>query len=1104
MDPIWYRALNLSERLAAGRRPDVLAAGAAGAAGADEALWARGGRLLDEWRAQSPFQQDEWFGRRLDLSGIAGEDELLSLLAEPDEDLAGRCGEPAGWMVRLLDAFDRAGRSPRQRSLPDWSPDFVALVEPLAAESLARVRQTAQRLAAEQPVPLFDAGRIAEVLYIEVSGALDGLVSRVAALEMKVAKLRDELVGDTPEERYQSFLDRLRDPRFSLAILRDYPVLARLAVELLDLWADASVEFLERLCGDWSLLREEMFGGQELGKIDSISGGAGDRHRGGRSVKLVRFTSGLGVAYKPRSLEIDVRFAKLLAWLRERGAPELRVPSTLDRGAYGWTALVPHAACSTMAELERFYARQGAWLALLYMLNAHDFHAENVVAVGEHPVLVDLETLFRPELWAREETRFESAAEIDFAESVMQVMLLPFLQRRGEEQHAVEPSGLGGREGQLGLVSGPAWENKRTDELRLVRRPVELQTSLNRPRLAEETASAFDFSRQIVGGFESMIRLLADCRAELLTPGSPLLECAGAEVRVLLRPTQLYGFILGESFHPRLLRDAPERDRLFDRLWFGIDRSSRPDLFLAMIPGEHADLWRGDIPFLSTRVDSRDGWTTSGGRLEGLFLLSGLEVVRSRFERLDEKNVERQAWYIRCSLASLAWTPERELPPPYRRAHKPRPVETGDLLRKSLEIGRRLETLAQVSGDEASWIGLTPVIGHGWQLRPMRTDLYSGLPGTILFLAYLGEVTAREEPRRLAEKALKTLRKQIEWQLGEIEHIGGFSGWGGLLYTWTHLASLWRDPSLHEEAAGLLRHLEGALAKSQDFDVSFGLAGAIVSLLGFRQATGDPAVLGLACRLGDLLIRRASPAGGALGWPLESMGNLAPTGFSHGAAGCAWALFELFAATGEERYREAALQGITYENSQFSSAEDNWADLRYVAAGEPARYMAAWCNGATGIGLSRLRILRHHHDPVLLRDAGAAVRSTLRKGFGNNHCLCHGDLGSLELLLEASRGLADPAWGRELSEQTSRVFAGIEENGWICGLPLAVESPGLMEGIAGIGYGLLRLAAPDRVPSVMLLDPPTASIGKLHSRERWELHEKHPELCTAALSEPRA
>jgi lantibiotic modifying enzyme len=38
-----------------------------------------------------------------------------------------------------------------------------------------------------------------------------------------------------------------------------------------------------------------------------------------------------------------------------------------------------------------------------------------------------------------------------------------------------------------------------------------------------------------------------------------------------------------------------------------------------------------------------------------------------------------------------------------------------------------------------------------------------------------------------------------------------------------------------------------------------------------------------------------------------------------------------------------------------------------------------------------------------------------------------------------------------------------------------VDTPGFLTGLAGIGYGLLRLALPDRVPSALLLhdDPPT-------------------------------
>jgi lantibiotic modifying enzyme len=54
------------------------------------------------------------------------------------------------------------------------------------------------------------------------------------------------------------------------------------------------------------------------------------------------------------------------------------------------------------------------------------------------------------------------------------------------------------------------------------------------------------------------------------------------------------------------------------------------------------------------------------------------------------------------------------------------------------------------------------------------------------------------------------------------------------------------------------------------------------------------------------------------------------------------------------------------------------------------------------------------------------------------------------------------------------VLNAIEAGHWRTGAPRAIETPGLLTGLAGIGYGLLRRAQPDRVPSVLALDPPRA------------------------------
>ena len=99
-------------------------------------------------------------------------------------------------------------------------------------------------------------------------------------------------------------------------------------------------------------------------------------------------------------------------------------------------------------------------------------------------------------------------------------------------------------------------------------------------------------------------------------------------------------------------------------------------------------------------------------------------------------------------------------------------------------------------------------------------------------------------------------------------------------------------------------------------------------------------------------------------------------------------------------------------------------------------------------------------------------KTTLAQGFGNNHSLCHGDLGNLELLLQASEILDEPQWGAQVSRIAAMIVESIDRHGWLCGIPLGVESPGSMTGIAGIGYELLRLAEPTHVPSVLVLEPP--------------------------------
>ena len=67
----------------------------------------------------------------------------------------------------------------------------------------------------------------------------------------------------------------------------------------------------------------------------------------------------------------DAAFAGLVAWLNAAGLdPALACAKVLDRGEYGWVEFVAHRECDGPEAARRFYARLGAYLAVLHALEA--------------------------------------------------------------------------------------------------------------------------------------------------------------------------------------------------------------------------------------------------------------------------------------------------------------------------------------------------------------------------------------------------------------------------------------------------------------------------------------------------------------------------------------------------------------------------------------------------------------------------------------------------------------------------------------------------------------------------------------------------------------
>jgi type 2 lantibiotic biosynthesis protein LanM len=455
--------------------------------------------------------------------------------------------------------------------------------------------------------------------------------------------------------------------------------------------------------------------------------------------------------------------------------------------------------CATREEVQRFYERQGGYLALLYALEATDFHFENLIASGEHPVLVDLEALFHPHLEGNEAKEAEQLAGQVINNSVLRTGLLPQRVWAANPSEGIDISGLGGKEGQLTPFPVPHWEGMGNDEMRLTRKWAEMAGSQNRPTLNGGEVNPLDYTESITRGFASIYRLLLEHREELLAGNGPLAIFRKDEVRAILRSTQTYSALLNESFHPDVLRDALDRERLFDRLWVGVPHNP---YLIKVIQAESSDLQRGDIPMLTTRPGSRDVWTASNDRIAEFFQEPGMALVQRRLRQLSKEDLARQLWFIRASLTSLISTVYRDEYSMVAHSH-PRAVPVREqFLAAAREVGERLETLALrgSEGGDVAWVGLTPLEERHWSLAPLGLDLYDGLPGVALFLAYLGEVAQEERFSSLSRATLATVRRQVEHNHASLNAISAFSGWGGIIYVLTHLGQLWHEPDLVKEA----------------------------------------------------------------------------------------------------------------------------------------------------------------------------------------------------------------------------------------------------------------------------------------------------------------
>lgn len=416
------------------------------------------------------------------------------------------------------------------------------------------------------------------------------------------------------------------------------------------------------------------------------------------------------------------------------------------------------------------------------------------------------------------------------------------------------------------------------------------------------------------------------------------------------------------------------------------------------------------------------------------------------------------------------------------------------LINSATRIGEALCTSAYWHESRCNWIGRSPreSPGPGMPITPTVTalgpELYAGTAGIALFLSQLYAQTGVEMMRITARGAIT----QAVWRSDELPLAMSGSFYGGLVgvaYAAVRVGQCIGDVQLIEKGIELAHRAVAVPHPDHLLDVIGGNAGAIAPLLWLSKMRGCEA---LEARLQDITAELAAAAtkrDGTWCWDNDraigkGVGSTPLCGFAHGASGMGLALIEMGVRYQHLDWINGGLAAFRYEDQFYDSERGNWPDLRDFALtrdtpNELKRlpYMVAWCHGAAGIGLARLRayqLLEEHRSGLLTwieRAVSATVTHLENLPANSDASPCHGRAGLAETLICASTILNEQTYSDQIRRMWARLLRTRIVDEWPVGVASGRNNPSLMLGYAGIGYALLRAVNPQNLPSILIIEP---------------------------------
>ena len=955
----------------------------------------------------------------------------------------------------LIAAYEAANDQSRISTPPgEWA--FVEVAWPLVERASLSVLECFETVIRDDLIAQESVNAIFSSLITPLWKNIFAAVSRCMTVELAAAKQTGLLAGKTETERFNFFIDCLRDPEFSLPLLLERPALSALLVAICENWKFSTILFLNRLRGDWPIVRQRFLDEHNHSKLTTIFPSQGDTHRYGQSVIIVEAEGGQKLLYKPRSVATEVHFNALANWINQTANEQLlKTVEAIDMGDYGWCEYVAHEPIKSKTGLNLYHKRLGILLAIARTLRVTDLHSENIVANGDWPVLIDLETIFHPpETYLRPKqgiAHSEKGLCDVVAQSVQSTGMLPSKSFDPQAtDDALDLAGMADVEDKQIPFGVPIWEDVGTDNMRLGEAVQFMEGNKNIPIFEGERIRVERYKEDILNGFSHGYTFLMTRKQELIHENGPLAIFKNDNIRIVIRATQIYIQLLTEGAHPDLLVDFDDKTNWLNK---NLEDQQNSDLERKLAGAELAAFMRNDVPYFETTPTSRDIVDCSGKVYKNLLPKSGWECVCELASELDVNDLQFQLWLIEAALHEKGEM--KNLGKPQISADHLK----GDLKSLATNVAEKaaqeIHAFATMRLDDASWLTLRESISGNVCIEPAGLDLYNGLPGIALFLGKAGTHLQNPKFHEAGGAALNHILKIL--QKGQFEGMshGGYTGSGGLLFALSCLVNDYPDLPLLEALDDFIQSIRLENNNDCSLEIVDGLAGfslcIVAAINNIRLAQEDSQ--STITNLEELLFQVCETIRKRLQLNDQvSDLNLNSDGYAHGYLGLRASVSVL------KRFPNSAIQTIA---SDINRMMDD-ANLVEQESSKCCHSPIAWCRGVSGT------LLGEFLTGKTVTDDAAKLINQLNAGNFSDDCLCHGSMGAIHVLNSIKSALPNHLQ-QQLNETNLLILARLNAEKPISGTIGNVFSPGFMDGVSGIGYAALSLLEPDNIPNALML-----------------------------------